>query len=92
MYYRLGQLFGMAIIHGGAAMCYMCESVFNFLSGMKPCDIVVGIDEIPIAHIRDMLIKVSTISLSFFFHTIVKCILCACRCNLLIQWRSLGKS
>ena len=64
MYYRLGQLVAMAITHGGAAMRILCQSVFNFLSGMKPCDIIVDINEIPAAHIRDMLIQV------FIYHSV----------------------
>lgn len=58
-YYRLGQLLAMAVIHGGAAVHILCPSVFTFLSGMKPCDIVVTIDEVPDASVRDILWKVS---------------------------------
>ena len=48
----------MALIHGGAAMRVLCQSVFNFLCGMKPCDIVIGINEVPSAFIREVLLKV----------------------------------
>ena len=48
----------MAIVHGGAAVHVLCSSVFNFLSGMKPRDIVVRIDEVPDESVRDMLWKV----------------------------------
>ena len=57
VYYRLGQLIAMALIHGGAPVHILCPSVFTFLSGMKPCDIVVTIEEVPDARVRDILWK-----------------------------------
>ena len=44
IYFRLGQLMAMAIIYGGAGVRTLSPSVFNFLNGMKPSDIIVGID------------------------------------------------
>lgn len=58
VYYRLGQLIAMALIHGGAPVHILCRSVFTFLSGMKPCDIVVTIDEVPDARLSDIFWKV----------------------------------
>ena len=37
MYFCLGQLMAMAVILGGAAVRILSPSVFNYLSGMKPC-------------------------------------------------------
>lgn len=56
---KLGQLMAMALVHGGSAVEILSRSVFNFLSGMKPFDIIVDIDEIPEADVRDVLSKVS---------------------------------
>jgi len=33
----------MALVHGGAAVHILLPSVFNYLSGMKPCEIIVGL-------------------------------------------------
>ena len=37
----------MALVHGGAAVGLLCPSVYSFLSGMKPSDIIVSIEEVP---------------------------------------------
>ena len=58
MYFRLGQLIGMALINGGAAMPIFCPSVFKYFIGMKPCDIIVDINEVPDASVREKLLKV----------------------------------
>ena len=58
MYFRLGQLMAMAVVHGGAAMHILSPSLFNCLSGMKPCDIIVHIDEVPDPSLREKLLKV----------------------------------
>lgn len=47
MFFKLGQLLAMAFVHGGSAVYVLSQSVFNFVCGMKPLDIVVSIDEIP---------------------------------------------
>ena len=59
VYYRIGQLMAMAFVHGGAAVHIISQSVYNFLTGMKPCDIIVGVHEIPDASVWDMLQKVN---------------------------------
>jgi len=41
--FQLGQLMAMALVHGGAAVHILLPSVFNYLSGMKPCEIIVGL-------------------------------------------------
>ena len=50
----------MEIVHGVAIVHVLCPLVFNFLSGMKPRDIVVRIDEVPGGSVRDILWKVSS--------------------------------
>ena len=62
MYYRIGQLMAMALVHGGAAVHLISSSVYNFLMGMRPCDIIVGLHEIPDASIRDMCQKAKYIT------------------------------
>ena len=58
MYFRLGQLMAMALLQGGASLRILSPSVFNYLSEMKPGDIIVGIGECPDAALRDLLYKV----------------------------------
>ena len=58
MYFRLGQLIRMAVVHGGAAMQIFCPSVLKYFSGMKPCVIIVDINEVPDASVREKLLKV----------------------------------
>ena len=48
----------MALLQGGASIRILSPSVFNYLSGMKPGDIIVGIDECPDPATRDLLRKV----------------------------------
>ena len=35
----------MALVHGGSAVRLFSRSVFQYLKGIKPCDIVVDINE-----------------------------------------------
>ena len=48
----------MVLVQGGAAVHLLSPSVYNFLTGMKPCDIIVGVHEIADAGVQDMLQKV----------------------------------
>lgn len=48
----------MALLQGGASLRILSPSAFNYLSGMKPGDIIVGISECPDAAVRDLLFKV----------------------------------
>ena len=50
----------MALVHGGSAIKVLQRSVINCLAEMKPLHIIVDIDEIPEAAVRDILQKVST--------------------------------
>lgn len=52
MYYRLGQLMAMALVHGGSAVCLLSSSVYGYLCELKPCDIIVGVDEVPDSNVR----------------------------------------
>ena len=58
IYFRLGQLMAMAFVHGGAAIRIIGPSVSNYLSGIKPSDLIVGIDEVPDGGVCDILWKV----------------------------------
>ena len=48
----------MALVHGGAAVRILSPSVFNYLSGMKPSEIIVGLGEVPDAGVKEILEKV----------------------------------
>ncbi len=58
VYFRLGQLMAMALILGGSAVHILSPSVYNYIRGMKPCDIIVGVEEVSCAEVRDVLMKV----------------------------------
>jgi len=58
VFFRLGQLMAMALVHGGAAVCILSPSVFNYLSGMKSSEIIVGLGEVPDAGVKEILEKV----------------------------------
>ena len=57
-YFFLGQLAAMTLVHGGGAINVLCPSVYNFLFGMSPSDIV-DIEEIPEEATKQVLRKVS---------------------------------
>ena len=59
MYYRLGQLAAMCLVQGGAAIRVLAPSVYSFLCGKKPCDIIVPVDEVSDEGVRGILNKVS---------------------------------
>ncbi len=48
----------MTLVHGGSAIGMLSPSVFNFLSGMNPGDILVSLDEVPDEELRSVLEKV----------------------------------
>ena len=50
----------MAFVHGGSAVHILSQSVFKFVCGMKPMDIVVSIEEVPEEAIRQTIIEVIT--------------------------------
>ena len=58
-YFFLGQLAAMTLVHGGGAINILCPSVYNFLAGMSPSDIIVDIDEIPEEATKQVIRKVS---------------------------------
>ena len=62
----------MALVHGGSAIQVLSRSVFNCLAGMKPLDIIVDIDEISEAAVRDILriISYTVYSIHTSFHTV----------------------
>ena len=70
MYFRLGQLVSMALIQGGAEFHVFSSSVFNYLSGMKVNDIIVGENEVADSDIRAVISQVrpSQWSTSLLYH------------------------
>ena len=59
MYYRLGQLAAMGLVQGGAAIRALLPSVYSFMCGKHPCDIIVAVDEVSDESVRGILTKVS---------------------------------
>ena len=59
MYSRLGMLAAMSLIHGGGAFRLFGPTVFNFLCGMNPADLIAGISEVPDPSLREILKQVS---------------------------------
>ena len=49
----------MALVHGRSAVRLFSRSVFQYLKGMKPCDIVVDIDKVLEEEVRAVLNKVN---------------------------------
>lgn len=48
----------MALLQGGTPFRILSPSIFNYLSGMKVGDIIIGISECPETAVRDLLWKV----------------------------------
>lgn len=46
----------MALVHGGGGFNIFCSTVYNFLCGIKPSELIASPDEVPDASIR-MLLK-----------------------------------
>ena len=65
IFFRLGQLMAIALLHGGGSLCVLSPAVFNYLSGMKPGDIIVAIKECPDGSVHDLLLKVCNTVLIF---------------------------
>ena len=55
---RLGQFASMCLVHGGAAVRVFSSSVYSFLCGMKPSDIIADISEVSNFETRDFIAKV----------------------------------
>ena len=49
----------MALVHGGASFRLFGATVYNFLSGVQPADLIAGISEVPDASVRALLTKAS---------------------------------
>ena len=45
----------MALVYGSSVIQVLSRSIFNCLAGMMPLDIIVDIDDIPEAAVRDIL-------------------------------------
>lgn len=46
MYFKMGVLTAMSLVHGAGSFNVFCDSVYNFLCGMKPSDLIANSDEI----------------------------------------------
>ena len=58
MYFRLGLLAAMSLVHGGASFRVFCPTVFRFLSGKSAADLIASISEVDDADAREILKKV----------------------------------
>ena len=58
MYFRLGVLAAMSLVHGGASFRVFCPTVYRFLSGKSAADLIASISEVEDADVREVLKKV----------------------------------
>ena len=58
IYSRLGTLVAMALRQGGGALRLFCPSVFHYLCGMSPTEIIVGLNEVSDTSVKSVLEKV----------------------------------
>lgn len=58
VFFPLGQLSSMSFLRGGSSIRLFSPSVYNFLCGMNPCDIIVSKEQVPNKPIIDVLEKV----------------------------------
>ena len=58
VYFRLGILASMSLVHGGACFRVLSPTVFRVLSGKNPADLIASIDEVPELNVRDILHQV----------------------------------
>lgn len=49
----------MSLVHGGGAFRLFGPTVFNFLCGSNPADLITGVSEVPDPSIREFLKQVS---------------------------------
>ena len=61
VYFRLGMLAAMSLVHGGASFKLFSPSIYNFMCGWEASYLIVGIDEVPNSQIREFLKKVITV-------------------------------
>ena len=70
IYFRLGQLASMCLVHGGAAIRVFSPSVYSFLCGKRPSDIDVKVCEVFEFGVKDLVNKVC---LYLFMMYILEC-------------------
>lgn len=58
MYYYLGQLSAMALVQGGSAIRLFSPSVYSFLCGTKPSDIIAQPDEVSDTSVKNLMQEV----------------------------------
>ena len=62
----MGQFASMCLVQGGAAIRLFSSSVYAFLFGKKPSDIIVDISEVSQVQIREFVEQVYTVSVYTF--------------------------
>lgn len=68
VYSDLGTLVAMGFVQGGGPMRLFGPSVYSYMCGMSPSDIIVGVDEVPDTSVQDVLKKVRCVCV-FLIHT-----------------------
>lgn len=57
-YFKMGVLTAMSLVHGAGNFSIYSPTVYNFLSGMKPSDLIASSDEVPNLLVREVLKQV----------------------------------
>ena len=52
----------MSLVNGGSGFPYFAPAVYSYLSGQDVCSIVATVDEVPNAELKDVLVKVHSMS------------------------------
>ena len=60
MYFRLGQLAGMSLVHGGSSFCLLADPVVMYISGTSITDIAVPAEDIQDTEIKTLIDQVDT--------------------------------
>ena len=60
MYFRLGQLAGMSLVHGGSSFCLLADPVVAYISGTSITDIVVPAEDIQDTETKTLIDQVDT--------------------------------
>ena len=69
-------LAAMSLIYEGGAFRLFGPTVFNFLSGLNPADLIAGISEVPDSSIREILKQVSLATNDRLCACVIKSALC----------------
>ncbi len=58
MYFRLGQMVGIAFLQGGAGCHVLSESVYDYLAGMNVADLKLKVEEVAEPEVKTFLSQV----------------------------------